>query len=106
VGGRVSRVNHELTYHLDVLAQRPFATSWICCLVPDNLSEDLARLKVGADSGSWYHNEIDLFRTAADEMRGETAPATEAEAAEEEESESRWSAFTRCFLKAEKPVAV
>ena len=56
--GTVSRVNHELAYHLELLTRRPFAVGWICSLVPGKLSADLAALTIGADAIPWYESEI------------------------------------------------
>lgn len=105
VGGRISRVNHELAHHLDVLAHHPFASSWICCLVPGHLTDDLIRLKVGTDSVSWYESELDRFQASFAELRREAVAAGDEEEERPEaelDIEARWTAFADCFLSAEQ----
>lgn len=98
--GKITRINHELAYHLELLERRPFAMGWICCVEPASLSADLSHLRIGADAIAWYESEIEKFREqlrANRQARSEAAPETEQEAAPEE-SEEAWVAFAMAFL--------
>ena len=95
LGGTVSRVNHELAYHLELLSRRPFGVGWICCLVPEKISADLASLTIGADAIPWYESEIDgyqrHFRSAREALEKEDIDDKEME-------ELAWKAFAETFL--------
>jgi len=108
IEGRVTRVQHELAYNLDLLARRPFHSGWICCLEPAGLTRDITQLKVGADSIEWYEGEIARLRA---EIERETVPkkpearpirASEAEPAPptDEDIDRMWRSFAKCFLSA------
>jgi glycine cleavage system H lipoate-binding protein len=102
LSGRVTKINHELAYHLELLDRRPFAMGWICCLEASSLSADLSSLRIGADATSWYETEIERFREqlrAYREARPEAAPADEQETAPDEIEEA-WVAFSAAFLTA------
>ncbi|MGB3564957.1 MAG: response regulator [Thermoanaerobaculia bacterium] len=93
--GTVSRVNHELAYHLELLARRPYEMGWICSLVPGNLSADLGSMRIGADAISWFESEIENFQhhlKAARQTQGE------GEADDEGIDELAWSVFAATFL--------
>ncbi len=101
--GKVTGVNHDLTYYLELVTRRPFALGWICCLEPTRLSQELADLKIGADALSWYESEIRDFwsrlttlRNAEDE--GERATDTTPEEAQQKGVELAWSVFGDTFV--------
>jgi CheY-like chemotaxis protein len=98
LAGRVSRVNHELEFHPSLARLRPYEQGWICALEPSALTSDLERLRIGADAGAWYRQEIDTFRKALDLELGAPPPRGEetAEAAAAKEVSPR--AFDACFL--------
>jgi DNA-binding response OmpR family regulator len=106
IAGRVTRVHHELAYNLDLLGRRPFLSGWICCLEPENLTRDLAELKVGGDSIAWYESEVTRLRDAVAkrpaprEAGGTPVRASEAEpeAASDQDVDETWLAFDKCFL--------
>ena len=97
LSGRVSRVNHELVYELDLFQQRPYEVGWICCLEPDELTEDLRRLRIGADAVDWYREEVETFRRTLSEL----APAD----GEGETPEEAWRAFAVAFVGGEREPA-
>ena len=54
-------MNAEHVEHPDWIASKPFELSWMCCIEPSNLSEELRSLKIGVDSINWYKAEIDKY---------------------------------------------
>jgi CheY-like chemotaxis protein len=101
--GRVSKVNHEMAYQLELLDLRPFATGWICTLVPERLTSELTELQIGADSVEWYEGEIGKFSKCLSEKAGEAEWPAERELSEKELEEAHlereWQAFEKCFLQ-------
>ena len=106
IAGRVTRVHHDLAYNLDLLPRRPFLSGWICCLEPENLTRDLAELKVGGDAVNWYEKEVACLREAFDQRarprRAET-PVVRASEAEPstpspQDIDDLWRAFDSCYL--------
>ncbi len=97
--GRVSRVNHELTYNLDLFRQRPYEAGWVCCIEPSQLTPDLRRLRIGADAVGWYRDEVETYRSALRELverraaAGGAPEATEPLPGAEETAEEVWQAF-------------
>lgn len=61
ISGRITLINTEHIEHPEWIASKPFELSWMCCIEPSNLSEELRSLKIGADSVSWYRKEIDKY---------------------------------------------
>jgi CheY-like chemotaxis protein len=67
LSGTITLVNTEHVEHPEWIASKPFELSWMCCLEPSNLSEELPSLKIGVDSINWYRREIDKY---SDIVRG------------------------------------
>ena len=61
VSGKITLVNTEHIEHPEWIGSKPFELSWMCCLEPSNLSEELRSLKIGVDSINWYAKEIDKY---------------------------------------------
>ena len=61
VSGKISLLNTEHMEHPDWIASKPFELSWMCCIEPSNLSEELHSLKIGVDSINWYKAQIDKY---------------------------------------------
>jgi glycine cleavage system H lipoate-binding protein len=61
LSGKVTLVNAEHIEHPEWIASKPFELSWMCCLEPSNLAEELPSLKIGVDSIKWYRGEIDKY---------------------------------------------
>jgi glycine cleavage system H lipoate-binding protein len=102
LSGKISKVHHDLAYHLDLMQLRPFQMGWICSIQPSNLSPELDVLKIGADCVDWYKQEIEGLRHRAKEIES-SEPA--AERASEQEpgtpAEARrhlWLAFYQSCL--------
>ena len=65
VSGKVTLVNTEHIEHPELIGLIPFELSWMCCIEPSNLSEELHSLKIGVDSIKWYGEEIDKYAELA-----------------------------------------
>jgi len=101
--GRITGVNHDLTYYLELVTRRPFALGWICCLEPVKLSEELGQLKIGADALSWYESEIRDFWERLTALRkaeeeSERAIAMSTDKAKQRGIELSWSIFGNTFV--------
>ena len=101
LSGRVSRVNHELTFNLELFRQRPYDAGWICCVEAGHLSQDLQRLRIGAEAVGWYEEEVATFRRTLNglvERRAEVE-AGERPPSDEETVEEAWQAFVVCMAE-------
>ena len=88
--GRISKANHDLTYHLEVLPNRPASHGWICAIEPENLSSELAELRIGADAIDWYEKQVlELWSQL------ESDPERDAD---EDHWKASWSAFKLAYL--------
>ncbi|MGP1676019.1 MAG: response regulator [Burkholderiales bacterium] len=104
ISGKVTLVNTEHVEHPDLIALSPFELSWMCCIDPSNLAEELRSLKIGADTINWYREEIDKYAEIAKRIEQEGAPAASAgkgadKAAEQEADERLVEAFANAFLR-------
>lgn len=88
VSGKVSLVNTEHVEHPEWIASKPFELSWMVCLEPSNLSEELRSLRIGVDSVKWYEKEVDKFSELARSGESETA-ATDASGRPKDSREQR-----------------
>jgi CheY-like chemotaxis protein len=93
--GTISKVNHEITYQLEVLARKPATTGWICAIEPENLTAELAQLRIGADALKWYETQVGDFwdRILA---------STKKEDTDQELWEAVWQAFATTYLKSNR----
>jgi DNA-binding response OmpR family regulator len=100
--GKISKVNHDLDFYLDVLSMRPFADAWICSVLPEELGSDLVDLKIGAEAIPLYEEDIRVFAKAASAKERETgaSPAAEAKIGDMERArrDRAWETFAECFL--------
>lgn len=76
ISGKVTLLNSEHAEHPEWLASKPFELSWMCCIDPSNLAEELQHLKIGADSVNWYKDEINRYSDLA-KPAGHKAPEDE-----------------------------
>ena len=65
ISGKVTLVNTEHIEHPELIGLIPFDLSWMCCIEPSNLAEELHSLKIGVDSINWYKKEIDKYTELA-----------------------------------------
>ena len=61
LSGKVTLLNAEHIEHPELIALNPFELSWMCCVEPSNLAEELHSMKIGVDSINWYREEIDKY---------------------------------------------
>ena len=61
ISGKIILVNTEHIEHPEWIASKPFELSWMCCIDPSNLSEELHSMRIGVDSINWYREEIDKY---------------------------------------------
>jgi glycine cleavage system H lipoate-binding protein len=61
LSGKITSINAEHAEHPEWIASKPFELSWICCIEPSNLAEELHALKIGVDSVNWYRDEIERY---------------------------------------------
>jgi CheY-like chemotaxis protein len=103
ISGKVTLVNTEQLEHPELIALNPFELSWMCCIEPSNLSEELRSLKIGADSINWYREEVDKYteivKGAEKESRQVAAPGTgDDEAWKQKAEENVLAKFAQTFL--------
>jgi len=65
ISGKVTLINTEHIEHPEWIVSKPFELSWMCCIEPSNLPEELRSLKIGIDSINWYREEIDKYTEIA-----------------------------------------
>jgi CheY-like chemotaxis protein len=99
LSGRVSRVNHELEFNLDLMRMRPYDQGWICMIEPSSLTGDLSGMKLGADAVAWYQEQVESFRRKLTEEMAANPPGEKAhKAGAEPNVEAAWKVFASCFL--------
>ena len=79
ISGKITLLNTEHVEHPDWIASKPFELSWMCCIEPSNLSEELRTLKIGVDSINWYKAEIDKYNEivkGVEQERAQTAASS------------------------------
>lgn len=72
ISGKVTLLNEEHAEHPEWIASKPFELSWMCCIDPSNLTEELPSLKIGADTVNWYRGEIDKYSEIVKKVEKET----------------------------------
>jgi len=99
LSGRVSKVNHELEFNLDLMRMRPYDLGWICMIEPSSLTGDLAGMTLGADAVAWYQGQVENFRRKLTEEMAANPPGEKAhKAGAEQNVEAAWNVFAMCFL--------
>ena len=103
LSGKVTLVNAEHIEHPEWIASKPFELSWMCCLEPSNLAEELHSLKIGADTITWYRKEIDKYSEIVSAMekdkRGFESPGKGSDTAEKQQAEEKFlGQFASTFL--------
>ena len=75
ISGKITLLNTEHIEHPDWIASKPFELSWMCCIEPSNLSEELHSLKIGVDSINWYKAQIEKYNQIVKEVETERTQA-------------------------------
>jgi len=71
ISGKITLINTEQIEHPEWIVAKPFELSWICCLEPSNLSEELYSLKIGNSAINWYKEEIEKYNTIVTRIQKE-----------------------------------
>ncbi len=61
ISGKISLVNTEHADHPEWISAKPLELSWVCCLEPVNLSEELSSMKIGNVAVNWYKDKIEKY---------------------------------------------
>ena len=103
ISGKVTVLNAEHVEHPEWIASKPFELSWMCCIEPSNLPEELHSLKIGVDSINWYRNEIDKYKEIVkgvekERLQIESSSKGNDKAAKQETDEKLLTEFAKTFL--------
>ena len=103
LSGKITLVNAEHIEHPEWIASKPFELSWMCCLEPSNLAEELQSLKIGADTIAWYRKEIDKYgeivSAGEKDSRGIESPGKGSDLAAKQQTENNFlGEFASAFL--------
>jgi CheY-like chemotaxis protein len=103
ISGKVSLINTEHIEHPEWIASKPFELSWMCCIEPSNLPEELHSLKIGEDSINWYKAEIDKYAEIAkaaenDGVQADASAKTGTAAGKKKTDEMILEKFAKAFL--------
>lgn len=103
VSGKVTMINTEHIDHPEWFVAKPFELSWMCCIEPLNLSDDLHSLKIGQGTIAWYEKEIEKFdeiikKTEEDNTKVSESSGVKVDAEEKLKSENMWREFAKTFL--------
>jgi glycine cleavage system H protein len=74
LSGKITLLNAEHIEHPEWIASKPFELSWMCCIEPSNLAEELHSLKIGVDTINWYREEIEKYTEIAEGMKKGVLP--------------------------------
>lgn len=103
LSGKITLVNAEHIEHPEWIASKPFELSWMCCLEPSNLAEELQSLKIGADTIAWYRKEIDKYSEIVSagekDSRGIESPGKGSDTAGKQQTDKKFlGEFASAFL--------
>jgi len=103
ISGKVTLVNTEHIEHPELIGLIPFDLSWMCCIEPSNLAEELHSLKIGVDSINWYKEEVDKYTEivrAAEKRNPQVASSgkSDARAGKHDIDETMLEEFAKVFL--------
>lgn len=103
ISGKVTLVNTEHIEHPELIGLIPFELSWMCCIEPSNLADELRSLKIGVDSINWYKEEVDKYAEivrAAEKRNPQVASAAKSDAkpGKQDMDEAILGDFAKAFL--------
>jgi glycine cleavage system H protein len=103
ISGKVTLVNTEHIEHPELIRLIPFELSWMCCIEPSNLAEELHSLKIGVDSINWYKEEVDKYTEivrAAEKRKPQMASSgnSDEKAGKQDMDEAILDDFAKAFL--------
>lgn len=105
ISGKVTLVNTEHIEHPEWIASKPFEVSWMCCIDPSDLSEELPALRIGVESVNWYREEVDKYSEILQDaeregLRAKASGKGDDKAGKQAADEKFVEAFARAFLAA------
>lgn len=103
ISGKVTFVNAAHIEHPELIAVNPFELSWMCCIEPSNLSEELHALKIGVDSINWYKEEIakynEIVLSVEDQTQKTGSSGNEGDKAKKQQAKDKiFEKFLNTFL--------
>jgi len=104
ISGKVTLINIEHIEHPAWLVIKPFELSWMCCIEPSNLSEELQSLSIGMDSVNWYQKEINKFDEIVNNVeklkqQSKSIADIKNSSGIERLDENIWQEFSKTFLR-------
>lgn len=110
ISGKITLLNTEHVEHPEWIASKPFELSWMCCIDPSNLSEELPDLKIGVDTINWYREEIDRYNEIVKGIEKESLqiePSSKGsdKAAKQKSDERFLEQFAKIFLQVAPPTS-
>lgn len=103
ISGKVTLINTEHIEHPEWITIKPFELSWMCCIEPSNISEELHSLKIGEGTINWYKQEIDKYEEIVNRFEKEKQQIKSLDEGnnsvrEEQFEEKIWREFSETFL--------
>ncbi len=102
ISGRVTHVNSEHLEHPEWIASKPFELSWMCCIDPSNIPEELHAMRIGAESINWYKEEISKYHNIVKAMESRrldaSAPGVGGEQTTSQADDRLAQEFSKAFL--------
>ncbi len=104
ISGKVTLINTEHIEHPEWIVIKPFELSWMCCIEPSNLSEELHSLSIGMDSVNWYQKEINKFDEIVNNVeklkqKSKSIADVKNSSGIERLDENIWQEFSKTFLR-------
>jgi CheY-like chemotaxis protein len=103
ISGKVTVLNSEHAEHPEWIASKPFELSWMCCIEPSALADELRTLKIGVDSMNWYKEEIDRYSEIVkglEKERLQTEASSKGEKSAKQKTDERFlEEFGNTFLR-------
>lgn len=94
ISGIVSTLNTEHADHPEWIVVKPIELSWMCCIEPSNLSEELHSLKIGDSAINWYKDELKKYNEIVTRIQKENIET-------ESSNEKIIDEFCKTFFKKE-----
>lgn len=103
ISGKVTLVNMEHIEHPEWIVAKPFELSWMVCLEPSNLSDELHSLKIGEGTIKWYEEEIEKYdeiisKVTEDKQKVDLVMEGNSKESEDTNDEKIWKEFSKSFF--------
>jgi len=100
ISGKVTLVNMEHIEHPEWIVAKPFELSWMVCLEPSNLSDELQTLRIGEGTIKWYQEEIEKYDRIINELSKEKLKTSESKdlMLKDQNDEEIWKKFSKSFF--------